>query len=245
MRGGRIPGVPESRRIQPERGTSAHLWDVSLRTRDMRRLILVAILAAGTIVTRCGPAHACSCVQADSKSRLESSEAAFIGTLISKGSPKGSDGMYGSGEEVPFRFRVNEVAKGDLPREIDVWSANSGASCGLEVGVGETSGIFLYRQGDRWTSGLCSQVDPESLRQAAGGHGPSGGQPSAQPSERPPSYEPGNVPSIEVTALAHRPENTSRTKGAASSSIVWPVAAALILAVGMGMLVRVLRRRSA
>ncbi len=58
--------------------------------------------------------------------------------------------------------------KGALGAEVDVRSASNGASCGLEVDFGQRIGLFLDAAEDgAWTSGLCSQIDPDVLLQAA------------------------------------------------------------------------------
>lgn len=41
-----------------------------------------------------------------------------------------------------------------------------GASCGIELKVGERSGMLLRRDGDRWNSGLCDQISPAELERA-------------------------------------------------------------------------------
>ena len=47
-------------------------------------------------------------------------------------------------------------------------SSSNGASCGLEVGVGQRIGLLLDMADDgAWTSGLCAQIDPDVLLKAA------------------------------------------------------------------------------
>lgn len=47
-------------------------------------------------------------------------------------------------------------------------SSPHGASCGLEVAEGARVGLFLTLTDDGiWTSGLCSQIEPEVLLRAA------------------------------------------------------------------------------
>ena len=74
--------------------------------------------------------------------------------------PPGVQPLY---DEV-FSFRVDHAVKGRLGRAIEVWSPST--SCGLEIGVGERIGLFLSREGDRWSSLLCWQVSPANLREA-------------------------------------------------------------------------------
>ncbi len=57
--------------------------------------------------------------------------------------------------------------KGVLGETVDVQSAVSGVSCGIEVPQGQPIGLLLYRRDGVWTSGLCLQLAPEQLREAA------------------------------------------------------------------------------
>jgi hypothetical protein len=97
---------------------------------------------------------------------LAQSDGAFVGTLVSRrpASPRGA-GPISSADPDIFTFQVDEMLKGELGREVEVWSAMSGASCGLEVRIGQEIGLFLSRDGDRWRSVLCWQVSPAALRE--------------------------------------------------------------------------------
>ncbi len=57
--------------------------------------------------------------------------------------------------------------KGALGETVDVQSAVSGVSCGIEVPEGQRIGLLLYRRDGVWTSGLCLQLPPGQLREAA------------------------------------------------------------------------------
>ena len=135
----------------------------------MRRF-LVLILATGMIVTVAErSALGCSCVQGDDpRSDLARSAGAFIGHLISTDKPTPEPGGgYTSTQEVAYHFRVDRAVKGRFGSTVEVYSAVSGASCGLESEPGRRIGLFLDRRDGRWKSGLCQQVDPEALLRAA------------------------------------------------------------------------------
>ena len=68
--------------------------------------------------------------------------------------------VQSSADPVTLVFRVEQVYKGDIENRVAVVTARDGASCGLEVGVGQRVGLLLDRDGGTWRSGLCSQVDP-------------------------------------------------------------------------------------
>jgi hypothetical protein len=135
------------------------------------RLTVVIGAAAAALSLGVESAQACSCVAAgfDARPGLSGADAAFVGTLVARrpASPPRPGVPSSSADPDIFTFRVDDAVKGDLGQQIDVWSARSGASCGLEVSLGQQIGLFLRRDGARWTSGLCSQVSPAALREAA------------------------------------------------------------------------------
>lgn len=90
----------------------------------------------------------------DVRERLPESDGAFVGTFLTRDDPQPVNGLGSSATQVPYRYQVERVVKGDLPSSgtIEVWSAASGASCGLETPGGQRAGLLLEREGDRWTS---------------------------------------------------------------------------------------------
>ena len=112
------------------------------------------------------PARACSCAYGDPREQLAASDAAFIGEFVS--SRPGETPSGSSDDDTIYTFDVSEEFKVDLPDPLDVHSAASGISCGLEVSPGETYAFFLrLDENDNWISSLCQQVDPDELREAA------------------------------------------------------------------------------
>ena len=133
----------------------------------MRRLLLLIILA-GTLIVVGRPALGCSCAYGDPRSALAVSDGAFIGELESKQAPTPApSGTYSSAAPVTYTFLVERSFKGDLGKKVDVVAAANGSACGLAVTKGERIGLFLHRDGDQWKSGLCSQIDPDALIEAA------------------------------------------------------------------------------
>ena len=134
----------------------------------MRRLLVLVLVASATLLVTGRSALGCSCAQGDPRTALARSDAAFVGRLETKESPTPSpEGFYNSGQPVTYTFAVERSVKGELGKRVDVESAAYGASCGLEVRVGERTGLFLYRDDGQWKSGLCSQIEPEALIEAA------------------------------------------------------------------------------
>jgi hypothetical protein len=123
----------------------------------MTRIALVLAALAATLVLA-GEALACSCAPFDPRDALEGSDGAFVGTLLER---------VVEGEEALHTFRVEEAVKGDLGDTVVVRSHRDGATCGLEVPVGERVGLFLQRAGAGWESNLCQQIHPDELLAAA------------------------------------------------------------------------------
>ena len=65
-----------------------------------------------------------------------------------------------SGQTATYRFRVEQVYRGNVENRAEVVAPVGGAACGLELAVGDRVGLLLERDGNIWRSGLCSQVDP-------------------------------------------------------------------------------------
>ena len=65
-----------------------------------------------------------------------------------------------SGATARYRFRLEQIYKGDVEDRAVVFSSADGASCGLELAVGQRVGLLLTRDGGVWRSSLCQQVDP-------------------------------------------------------------------------------------
>lgn len=113
----------------------------------MGKLAVLAVLA----LAAAAEAYACSCRPVDLERDLPTADGAMIGTVLER---------TVSGETATYRFRVEQVYKGDVDSRAEVVTPASGAACGLEAGVGERLGLLLDREGNEWRSGLCSQVDP-------------------------------------------------------------------------------------
>jgi hypothetical protein len=112
--------------------------------RKLAALVVLSLVAAAE-------AYACSCAPVDLERDLPVADGAMIGTVLERAV---------SGGTATYLFRVEQIYKGDVESRAEVVTPASGASCGLEVGVGERVGLLLTREGDEWRSGLCSQVDP-------------------------------------------------------------------------------------
>jgi hypothetical protein len=162
-----------------------------------------------------GPAHACSCLAPDPGRQLPQADGAFNGTFLDRDEPTpGPDGALSSGDAVEFRFRVDEVFKGEFGPQVGVLSANSSASCGLAAKPGDQIGLIVAQRDGRWHGSLCSTYDANALRAEAG---------------------PGRRPSA--------PTTTGQDSGSPAGLVVLGAAVVLVaVALGVGLAVR--RRRA-
>jgi hypothetical protein len=144
----------------------------------LRRWLMLVGLLAGQVILSAPPASACSCGGGDPREGLEHADAAFTGFLIRREEPQPKNGLLYGGQEVTWTFRVERQLKGSIGATVDVESAWDGAACGLELDVGDRSGLFLWKEGGRWHSNLCAKVEADLLIRAAaplpapGGVGP-------------------------------------------------------------------------
>lgn len=135
----------------------------------MRRILLVLALAAAALVLPSSPrASACSCARFDVRESLPKVDGAFVGSLLSRDDPEPVNGAVSSGTSVRYRYQVEQTVKGEIPSgTVEVWAPAHGASCGMETPRGQRTGLLLRWEGDRWSSSLCAQVDPDQLIRAA------------------------------------------------------------------------------
>jgi hypothetical protein len=130
---------------------------------------LAAALAAIAALAgpRVEPATACSCAGVDPARDLARYDAAFVGTVVAHRAEHPTAPIYGTGDPAYWTFSVERAVKGALPSRLVVKTAVGGASCGLKLEQSDRVGLMLERDGDKYRSGLCSQVDPDHLARYA------------------------------------------------------------------------------
>jgi hypothetical protein len=111
-------------------------------------VVLVASLALAA------DAIACSCAPVDLVRDLPAADGAFIGTVLERSA---------EGQTAIYRFRVEQVYKGEIENRVAVVTPAGGAACGVEAAVGQRVGLLLTRAGGEWRSSLCAQVDPAAF----------------------------------------------------------------------------------
>jgi hypothetical protein len=101
-----------------------------------------------------GDALACTCAPVDLARDLPTADGAFVGTVLERRSTEASAVLL---------FRVEQVYKGEIENRVEVKTARDGATCGLDLPVGERVGLLLERDGSVWRSSLCSRVEPAAF----------------------------------------------------------------------------------
>lgn len=114
-----------------------------------------------------GEAKACSCMRpAPPDEALEAAEAVFFGEVLTV-------------EAVAHGLRVNIQVehgwKGVDGDRVEVWTASSGASCGVSFRPGETYLVYAESFDDRLGASLCSRTRQTSWESAVGELGTHGG----------------------------------------------------------------------
>jgi LPXTG-motif cell wall-anchored protein len=118
-------------------------------------LLLVAGVAVGT------PASACSCAGIPSAAAaFASADAVFTGRLVSREVRHPDWPMVSSGDPAVHVFAVDEVFKGAVHEEQGVLSADSGASCGLELTGPGPFVVFATGSDGGYSAGLCGGTTP-------------------------------------------------------------------------------------
>lgn len=119
-------------------------------------LILIIVLTASLgLPVSATPAAACSCVFQTSVQHAARADVIFAGRLLEI--DEGVRGpIFSSMDPITYRFEVDRVLKGAVPKSASVVSAASGGSCGLEqMNVGERYTIFAQAEAGSLRSGLC------------------------------------------------------------------------------------------
>jgi hypothetical protein len=145
--------------------------------RAVLRLSLVALLAGPTLVLTASPCVACSCAPQSPKHVFREADAAFVGSVV---------GQEAIDQTTTVQtFAVRSVYKGRLGETVQVIApigSGGGDTCGVLFGAGKVA-VILHRQGDGWTTDLCSRITVRKLAAV----GPSPVHPSPEPSATPTS----------------------------------------------------------
>ncbi|WP_299952965.1 hypothetical protein [uncultured Modestobacter sp.] len=132
-------------------------------------LLGCAVLLAGWVAAP--PAAACSCAAATTLEQFEAADVVFTGTLLSREVLHPPGGVRSSGDPALHVFTVDSLHKGAASAEQPVVSADSGASCGLELRGDGPFLVFATDPADapegQLAAGLCGGTTPLTPELAA------------------------------------------------------------------------------
>lgn len=118
-------------------------------------LLILALTASLGLALSTTPAAACTCEMQTSVQHAARADVVFAGRLLEI-----DEGVRGplrsSMDPVTYRFDVERVFKGAVPKNPSVMSVAGGGSCGLEgMNVGARYTIFAQAEAGSLRSGLC------------------------------------------------------------------------------------------
>lgn len=183
---------------------------------------MVLVMAPITLLFGTGQALACSCAGESEAVHYERADTVFAGRLVHREEPPSAPVMS-SLDPATLTFEVSRVYKGEATDRQRVTTAQSGASCGLEIEGEGPFLVFAERDGAGLTASLCGGTRPLDE-----------GSASAYGSGKPPASAPG-VSAAGVVASA--PGNV------APGSALVLTGAGVVAALGLAGSVVVLRRR--
>jgi hypothetical protein len=134
----------------------------------LRNVIAALVAVAGLVLVAPAPAFACSCVGGSAAQFVEWADVVVVGEVTGITPPPQREVMS-SGDPATYDVAVDRVLAGKAGETVEVLSAVSGASCGLEgIEVGREYVIFAAYQDiggeptkELWAS-LCGGTAPAS-----------------------------------------------------------------------------------
>jgi hypothetical protein len=113
----------------------------------------LAVVAVALVLV--GDAAALTCPQATLRERIDGSDAAFVGRLVSSRPTAGGERLY--------RFDVAQPVKGPLGSEIEVRAPVLVDAANRPVAVGTDVGVLAVLDGATFTTDSCSITNPGAL----------------------------------------------------------------------------------
>ncbi|WP_020574021.1 hypothetical protein [Actinopolymorpha alba] len=107
------------------------------RLRQLCVALILALIASGAFLLAPAPASACSCVSQSPAEAYDRADAVFVGRMTDRDVPSR---LFSSTDRAVWTFDVSQVYKGEVHRQQEIVTVESGASCGLEL---QGSGPFV------------------------------------------------------------------------------------------------------
>jgi hypothetical protein len=140
----------------------------------VRVAIVLALLCAGAAFPA-AVAQACTCAASTPAQNLRSADVVFLGRVIDRDPPAGSDAST-SASEVTFTFAVSRVYKGHVSAQQSVVSQGLAGFCGQTFELNQSVLVFADDQTERgapqrYVTELCSGSEVVDAAPASFGEG--------------------------------------------------------------------------
>ena len=123
-------------------------------------MLALFLAVLGVVVLPAAPAAACDCVGDTTAGFFARADLVFTGTLVSREVSHPNAPVLSSADPALHVFAVDAVFKGSAAQRRGVVSADSGATCGLELSGKGPFVVFANRDGDQYTASLCGGSAP-------------------------------------------------------------------------------------
>jgi hypothetical protein len=141
----------------------------------IRRTLLAAIVAVGSLALLPSPADACSCVGFTKPDYARQAAVIFTGTVTRVDVHSGPL-VFSSIDPVDVFFDVEAVYKGDVARTFQVSTVASSASCGYEFAAGRRYTVFARLADGKVRTDSCGGTNEGAINPApyllSGGYPP-------------------------------------------------------------------------
>lgn len=183
---------------------------------------MVLVMAPLMLLFGAGQAFACSCAGKSEAVHYERADAVFAARLVHREEP--SAPVMSSMDPATLTFEVSRVYKGEVTDPQQVTTAQSGASCGLEIAGEGPFLVFAERDGAGLTASLCGGTRPLEEGSAS-------------------AFGSGKAPaSMEVLPAVRIVESTPESDGPSPTLVL--TGAGIVAALGLAGWVVVRRRRA-
>ena len=120
------------------------------------RVLLALVLAAGVACATAATVLACTCAVQSEKQAFASADVVLVGVIVGRHDPTFGAPVISTGDAIVYTVWVEDVLKGEAEDRVEVSSARTSASCGLEMSEGQRWRLYAHRDGGLHV-GACSR----------------------------------------------------------------------------------------
>jgi len=119
------------------------------------RPVLALLLAAGIAAATAATAQACSCASRPEKVHFAEADVVLEGVVTATDDPMFGAPTISTGDPITYTLVVEEVLKGEVGSRVEIVSARSSPSCGLEMMAGQRWRVYALLDGELHAN-ICS-----------------------------------------------------------------------------------------